>query len=191
MLVQRDQPAIERSHIDLVAIERHAAVHHIAANEIGTLAPDLGIIAPQGFAGLGVHRIDHAPGAGGVNHAVLHQRRGFQSPRRSHFAAPGQPELGHRLLIDLVQGAEAVIVIGPAVHQPVARVLVAATQFGVAYRRCARAGPDEKEKGKDCRGEKAVPGHGDHSDIWMHKHTLCNRRGWRFPARSQFPVDVR
>ena len=190
--------------IDLAVIERHAAVHHIAADEIGARARHLGIIGPADISRLCVDRIDHAPVAGGVDDAVFHQRRGFQPAGGAEFMAPGQPQLADGLLVDLVQRTEAMVVIGPPVHQPVARVLVGAAQLGVAERRGASAGAQKKKGRKNRAGDQAVLQHGRQLlavNCSVKIHTMgtgptCRPRqsgtvknGW-FPRRGALPTLI-
>ena len=135
MLIESDQAAVERPDVHFAAIEGHAAIYDVATNEEGALARHLGIVGPADLSGLRVDGVHHAPGTGGVDDAVFHQRRRFQSARGAELAAPGQAQLADGFLVDLFQRTEAVVVVSPPVHQPIACVLIAV--FEVSRRRGA------------------------------------------------------
>jgi len=50
---------------------------------------------------------------------VFNEWSRFQAARRTHLAAPDQAEVRNGLFIDLVQRTEALIVIGPAIQEPI------------------------------------------------------------------------
>src|SRR5215469_4393987 len=131
LLIECDESSVQRSHIYLAAVESNAAIHHVAADEIGVLARHFGIVRPADLSSLSVDRIDHTPGASGVNDAVLDKRCRFQTARGAHLMAPGQSELANRLLVDLIQRTEPMIIVGSPVHHPVAAILIGALQRGV------------------------------------------------------------
>ena len=85
---------------------------------LATLAGTLRLILPQLLARGAVQRLHHRPGLHHVHHAVVDDGDAFGVPR-AHAARPGHAELAHVLLVDLLERAEALRVIGAAVHQPV------------------------------------------------------------------------
>src|SRR5690242_13224837 len=158
MLIKSDQAAVERSDVHLAAIEGHAAIYYVTTNEEGALARHLGIVGPAELTGLGVDGVHHTPGTGGVDDAVFHQRRRFQSARGAEVAAPGQAQFADGFLADLLQRTEPMVVVGPPVHQPIVGVLIAVSKSRVVKGRCPAARTD-KEDGENYRGHQAALQH--------------------------------
>src|SRR4051794_26834743 len=104
---------------------------------------NLWIVSPAELSALGIDSVHHAPGARGIDDAVFHQRRRFQTARGSQFAAPSQSQLSDRLLINLVQGTEPVVVIGSSVHHPVSAVMIRAPEAVVVESLLTAAGTEE------------------------------------------------
>ena len=118
ILVQGDQPAVQRADKHLAVGHGHAPVHDVAAQVTPQSARHFGIVFPALFPGRGVKGHDPAPGAGGVEHAVDHDGRGFQPARGIHVRFPGQPERGRVFLVDLGQRGEALLGIVATERRP-------------------------------------------------------------------------
>ena len=120
--VDRHHIAVGRGEIDHVLEDRR----HLGARQVG--GPDLGrhvlgiiaLVLPDLVAGGGVDgeqvgaRLDH------VHHAVVHQRGRFLRARRQ-AARECDLQLGDVALVDLIERAVALLVIGAAELQPVGR----------------------------------------------------------------------
>jgi len=69
--IDRDQAAVERSDINEALIERNAAIHYIAAHELCVIFRNVRIVRPEHLACPRIERVNHAPRARRVKHAVL------------------------------------------------------------------------------------------------------------------------
>ena len=116
--VERNQAAIERPHIDPALPDSDPAVDHVATGVKALVALDLRVEGPLERARLGVEGVDLGPGRGGVEHPVDHDRRGLLAAIGVKLVHPGQAQRADIGGVDLVQGAEALLVIGPAVGKP-------------------------------------------------------------------------
>src|SRR5579864_3543112 len=103
MLIEGDEAAVERADIDFAAVESAAAVHHVATDEIGSLAGNFRVVSPFHLAGLGIDGEHYAPRTCCVDDAILDDRRGFEPTCGPKFRAPHQAESGDSLLINLVE----------------------------------------------------------------------------------------
>ncbi len=121
--VECNEPAVDGAEVQLAVVEGDAAIDGVAADDAGTGARDFGIKGPQDFAGSGIDRVGDAPQAGGVDDAVGDERRRFQAIGGAQLCAPHQAELADVLLVDLFQGAEALLVVGSSVHRPIGPVV--------------------------------------------------------------------
>src|ERR1039457_1945934 len=99
-------------------MEGDAAVYDVAAEEVGSLTGDFGVVGPLRLAGLRVKGENNAPGAGRVDDAIFRDRRGFEAPCSAEFLAPHQAEFRDGLLVDLVERAEALIGLRTAMQAP-------------------------------------------------------------------------
>ena len=113
--VERDEPAVQGAEIHLAVIKGDAAIDGVAADGADIGAGNLGIEGPQDFAGSGIERVGNAPLAGGIDHSVGDERGRFQAMGRAEFSAPEEAEPANGLLVDLAQGAEALLVGGSSV----------------------------------------------------------------------------
>ena len=120
--VQRDQPSVERAHVDLALPQRHAAVDHVAAALRSHRAVHLRVVRPQLLAGARVNGVHHAPGRGDVHHAVDHDGRGLHAARGFQVVRPGQAQLVHVAGVDLAQAAVARLGVVHADGGPVGRL---------------------------------------------------------------------
>ena len=154
--VEGDQPAVEGAGDHLAAVESGAAVHGVAAGLHRDGTRHFRIVDPQRFAGDRVEGVDHVPGAGRVHHAVDDQRRGLEAPLRVRLLDPGDAEPVDVAVVDLVQHAVALLLVGAAVGQPVAGAAGGADQGGVvdfvSSLRPPRRGLADGRGGKEKRG---------------------------------------
>jgi hypothetical protein len=135
--IERDQPAVERADIDLVAPRRDAAIDGIAARLDQRLARHLGIVGPEQFAGARVERLDHAPGGADEELAVDHQRRGFLPARGIEIRIPGEAELGGIGGVDLRERGETLFVIAAPGGEPLVGIASSGDDtLGRDARRC-------------------------------------------------------
>ena len=86
--VQRHQPAVEQAHEDEAVVERHATVHGAAAQTGAAGRRKLRVPRPLHRAGARIEREHRAPRPGRVEHAVRHQRRGFERAGHAEFGGP-------------------------------------------------------------------------------------------------------
>ena len=100
--VERDQLGVERGDIDLVAVDRDAAI--VGAAAIGRDRPHLVLVMPHLLAGLGVERIDVVERGGDVHHAVDDDRRGLHRFHDLGLEYPGRVQTRHVAAIDLPSG---------------------------------------------------------------------------------------
>ena len=124
MLIQRYQPAVQRSDVDLALVKGHAAIHNVAADEQRIRARHHRVIGPANLSGLRGDGVHDAPRSGDVEDTVVHQRRCFKTARSTELAAPRETKLAHRMLVDLSYRAETLVVVGAPVHRPTAGVLI-------------------------------------------------------------------
>ena len=151
LLVDRDQPSVDGADVDSAAIEGHAAVHHIATDELAVLLGHVRIIAPEHGASAGIHRVDHAPGAAGIENAILHQGGRLESVEGPEVDRPGQAEPVDALLVDLAERAEALLGVGPSVTQPIGGIGVGGRQRVVVD---LPAGPAGEQQGDTDSGDR-------------------------------------
>ena len=107
---------------DEIAPQGGAAVDRLPLL-LGLHAPD----DPAGIARGGVDLVEHAPGIGDVEEAVLRQRRrlvGLVAGAAAERDRIGELEVLDVALVDPVEGREPLAVIAAVVHQPVLRLLV-------------------------------------------------------------------
>ena len=98
------QAAVDRRHVHPPLPDRDATVDEVAAGIACIEALGLRIVAPAFTAGRRVHRVDDAPGARGVHHAVDDDRRSLLATLRlAEVVVPRVAELLHVRLIDLRQ----------------------------------------------------------------------------------------
>ena len=176
--VDGDQAPVEGGGDHLAAVQRGAAVDRVAAGLHRDGARHLRVVGPQRFAGDGVHRVDHVPGAGRVHDAVDDQRRRFEAPLRVRLLDPGDAELVDVAVVDLVEHAVALLLVGAAVGQPVAGTAGGADQGGVVDG-VGRLGPPRllrhgrgREHQRRSRGQE-----GGRRDSAGHLHGLGSSRG--------------
>lgn len=118
-LIQRHKSPVERSYVNFAIVKRYAAIHDIAAKEVGSRSVNVRIVRPFQFSGFGIESEDDAPGAGCIDDAVRNNWCRFQAARGSEFLAPYQSESGDCLFVDLVEGAEALVRMRAAVEAPI------------------------------------------------------------------------
>src|SRR5262245_7085226 len=105
--VERDQPPVERADIDLALVNGDAAIDHVAASPRAVRTRDLRVVLPQLPASLPVERVDYAPTARRVHHAVNDNRRRLKPAIGLRVERPGQSEFLNIARVDLLQRAVA------------------------------------------------------------------------------------
>ncbi len=131
--VERDELRVERADIDLVVIDRDAAVVRPAAE--GRDRTELRLEVPDLLAGLGVERIDVAVGGGDVHDAVNNDRRRLQRLFDFGGEDPGRMQMPHVAAVDLrVRIETRLLVIGVGVEE-VFPVLVGVSELLLRDRR--------------------------------------------------------
>ncbi len=134
--IEGDEAAIERGDENFSAPNGDAAIDNVAAGVDGPLGRDLGIVRPEFFAGGGFDGEDFAPRGGEVHDAIHNDGCGLITAVTVEVHVPGQGELADVLIVDLLQGAEALFAVGAAVAHPVARVIIGVDEArGVHARR--------------------------------------------------------
>src|SRR5262249_11110491 len=132
--VERHQPAVERAEEELALVDRYAAVHHVAAGEPAVAPRHLRVERPKYVAGARVDGVYDAPRAGREQHAVDGERGRFDAALGAEVDAPLEAELLDVAVVDLVERAHALLVVGAAVGQPVADVAARRAQARVVDR---------------------------------------------------------
>jgi hypothetical protein len=131
VLVERDHHAVERPEDGQVAVERRAAVDHIAARQ-DTLGQAM-VVLPQLLSCPGVRREDAGVGGRREDLAVVDDR--LRLLPALLFAAERQRPGGHQplhvLRVDLVEGAEPVLVRAHPVRHDVPRRLRVVEDVGI------------------------------------------------------------
>src|SRR5260370_37085149 len=77
--IQRNQPAVNRTDVDLSLPGRYATIDDVAAGFDSVFTRDFGVVRPEEFSTGRVVRLHHAPGGRHVHHTVDHQRGGLLS----------------------------------------------------------------------------------------------------------------
>ena len=145
--VQGDQAAVDGAHVDPALPDRDPAVDHVAAGVAAPLPRHLRVVGPEHLAGAAVDRPDHAPGAGGVEDAVDHDRGRLDAAVGAGVDRPGQAEASDVLVVDLVERAVALLGVGPAMGQPVARLGVGGPDAGLVDAGGGRRAGGEQDGG--------------------------------------------
>ena len=150
--VQRDDARIKRAEVDLVAIERRAAVDDVAAGQ--DALGQAGVILPKLFAGLHVDGVETAVGAGDVHHAVINQRLGFLTALlfTTERESPGGNEILDVVLVQRLQRAVTLQVAPHAVGDDLTGhgLVVRQHLFGHARRMARRVGGPRRHDAGDC-----------------------------------------
>ncbi len=122
--VERDETAVERAEEQLAFVRSDAAIDGVAARLHAGFARHFRIVLPQQLAARGVDRLHLAPRAGGIQHAVDDQRRGFLAAMRVEVDEPREAELLDVAGVDLRERREALLRVRAPVREPVAGILV-------------------------------------------------------------------
>lgn len=117
LAVQRIDAGIQRAEEHLVAIDRGAAVDHVAAG--ADIVGQARLEFPQPFAGARIQRPHAAVRAGDIDHPVADQRLGFLAALLfiAKGKRPGRTQQADRIGIDLIQLGPALRAVAHAVHQ--------------------------------------------------------------------------
>ena len=129
--IECNQPPVDRPDVNLAVPDRHTAVDDITAGILATRLVDIEVVAPQQGPVTGINGVHLAPRAGDVHDAVDHDGGRLETAVGPGLPCPGQAQVGHGLIIDLLQWAIAIFAIGPAMKHPVARFF-----FGVDQPLC-------------------------------------------------------
>ncbi len=94
-----------------------------------------GVVLPQLPAGARVDRVGDAPRSGRIHHAVDDERCRFEAALRCGLELPGESELRDVLVVDLIERAEALLVVVAAVRQPILVARLGRSQCRIVHRR--------------------------------------------------------
>ena len=146
--VQRLQPAINDTDINLAIIDSDPAVHDITTGLNTHSAIHVRIIDPQLFACLCVQRVDQRPGRSDIHYTVNHDGGRFHAAICRQIIGPCHAEIGDRVRVDVRQAGMALLIIGAAICQPFLACAGSADALGVDRREGFRAdalGVDRRE----------------------------------------------
>jgi hypothetical protein len=132
--VEGDQTSIEHTDVDFTFVVRGAAIDDVAAGEVVVLAMDFRVVFPELLAGARVDRVGDAPRTRRIHHAVDHERRGLETAIGRRLELPGQAQFGDVGVVNLVERAEALLVVVAAVRQPVAAPRLRRRQGRIVHR---------------------------------------------------------
>ena len=104
---------------NLVAVQGDAAVRAV---RMGHVLRELPVVDPELLSRARIDGDDPVLGRGNEHDAVVDDRRRLVAGRHPGRHRPHGHEIAHVLPVDLIQRAVALAVVGPAVHQPVARI---------------------------------------------------------------------
>ena len=122
--VDGDQVAVKCGHIDLVVPKRRPPIGHITACISTPATWRLRVESPDFLAGNRIQSKYDAPGRGDIHDTIVNEWRGLHRAVGIDIEIPGQPKVGHIAVGDLCQRAEALLVIGASVGQPVTRLCI-------------------------------------------------------------------
>ncbi len=148
--VERDQPAVHRSHEDPPVeigqvMQAEAGAQLVAGEPVG-----LGIVFPQQLSAARVDRMDHRLPGREVQHAVDHQGRAEAGEARIDVVAPAEAQALDVAAGDPVQAA----VVGLAVRAALGEPVRARRIGGDARRRFRGARGDRRHEGQRHRGDQ-------------------------------------
>ena len=129
LAIERDQVSVKRAHIQLVAQDGGAAVHHPAAD--AQQIRQRSLVVPDGSSRTGVQRPGMIEVAGEVHDTIEDDRRALQPATRRRRRSLEQPL--RRQLIDILRGklrqrAIPPRSVVPSEHEPLRRILQAVQQ---------------------------------------------------------------
>ena len=119
--IQRDDDVVPAHEVDVVAVERDAALALSVVGGERLLRRQLVPVLPDQIARRSVDRLDHVAGIPEIHHAVVDERRRLVDAGL-HRAGPDQLQILHVGLVDLVERAVAPRLIVAAMNQPVLRL---------------------------------------------------------------------
>ncbi|MNS68557.1 hypothetical protein D3C72_1018410 [compost metagenome] len=185
VLVQRHQLGIEGAEEHQVAVQRHAAVDHVAAR--ADVIGQARIVLPQLLAGTGVHGEHPRVGAGQVHHPVLDQRLGLLAALllTTERKRPDRPQVLDVVGIEQVQRAVALALHAQAIGHDLLRVLRVLENFFIAD---SGVGCTGKQHGAEhqAQGEHGTTcGSGHDGYLWFF---CCIREN--FPVCREFLVPT-
>ena len=161
--VQADHVAVGRGVENYVLINGE----RFGARGAGGGRWNLALVLPDEIAIGGVERFDDGARFHQVHDAVVHDRNGFAGAR-AQAARPGHAELADVGAIHLLQRAEALRVVGAAVHQPVVR---AGMQEHVL--RSPERSPSPLAR---ARPHASIAQQKNHESCWPSFYSICDDR---------------
>ena len=166
--VECHQHGVEGGDIDLVLIDRHAAI--IGAAAIGRDRPHIVLVVPVHLAGLRIERVDVIEGCGDIHHPVDDERRGLQRLADIGLENPGNVQSLDVGTIDLLGRIEALLFVVAIGGEKISAVVGSAVEHrlgdGRRWRRRLHDGRGRRRRwrGGRCRSRG--------SGCWR-----CGRRG--------------
>ena len=97
------QVAVDAGDVHPALPNHQTAIDDIAAGVAAPLTVDLRIVGPQLLAARGIERVDPAPIAGRVHHAVDHHGRALQTAASSQVVVPGEAQASGVAVVDGIQ----------------------------------------------------------------------------------------
>src|SRR5258708_24021736 len=128
--IKRDEAAIERGDENFSSPNGDAAIDDVAAGVDGPLGWNLRIVRPEFFAGGGSDCEDSAPRAGEVHDSIPNDECHFITAVAVEIHIPGEGELADVLIVNLLQGTEALFAVSSPVGHPVGGFAVGVDESG-------------------------------------------------------------
>ncbi|MPL73713.1 hypothetical protein SDC9_19519 [bioreactor metagenome] len=182
--IEREDARVERAEIDVVAIDRRAAVDDVAARQ--DALGQAGVILPDFLAGLQVDRIHARIRAGDVHHPVVDQRLAFLTALllAAEAEGPGRYQVFDVVLVQDLERAVALQVTPHPVGQHVLGAFLILQQVLLGHpghRRRAETG-DGQHRGQNKTVHRSRP-----PDLPI---TPCPPAGHCAPGRTRVQVSV-
>ncbi|MNG96424.1 hypothetical protein D3C79_554900 [compost metagenome] len=186
VLVQGHQLGVQRAEEHQVAVQRDAAVDHVAAG--ADVIRQTCIVLPQFLAGAGIHGEHPRVGAGQVHHPVLDQRLGLLAALllTAEGKRPDRPQVLDVVGIEQVQRAVALALHAQAIGHDLLRVLRVLEDFFIADSGVSRAGKQHGAEHQAHGEQGATWGSGHDGYLWFF---CCAREN--FPVCREFLVPTR
>ncbi len=129
LCVQGDNRVVPGDGVDLVFIQKDAALALAPMAAQGFARGQGAAVLPEQFAGGRIQRLNNVAGIAQEHHAFVDDGRGFIDARL-HQPRPDELQTLHIGLVDLVEGAEPPALIIAAHHDPVGRIGIAQHRVG-------------------------------------------------------------
>ena len=184
--IERDDARVGRRRVDLVAVQRDAAIRRVAHADVGGhLMP----IAPEEVAGLGVDREDLVERRRHEHHAVVDDRRRLMAFSRARRHRPRGRQVRDVARVDSRERAVAPGVVLPQIHEPVARLrrLEPSVRHGAVASSVLRAGRERGQRQAGSQSQATV--FGDHRDSYCGGAALNGSSGLESDAAFERTGD--